>query len=75
MTAIKRVATVSGVFFIESMSKTSGEVSEFHELIKLASSIHYQSGGRTPRGSEPNSLPRGSDHSNLANHRLLPHDE
>jgi hypothetical protein len=36
MTAIKRVATVSGVFFIESMSKTSGEVSAFHELIELA---------------------------------------
>jgi hypothetical protein len=37
MKAIKRVATVSGVFFSESISKTSGEVSAFHELIKLAS--------------------------------------
>jgi hypothetical protein len=36
MTAIKRVATVSGVFFSESMSKTSGEVSASHELIKLS---------------------------------------
>jgi hypothetical protein len=35
MKAIRRVATVSGVFFSESISKTSGEVSEFHELTGL----------------------------------------